>query len=190
MKIIVDTHQLILPIIEYIEDQDLIIDKILISHSHHDHVRYLDDFISLYRNVEVIISEKTKMDIDNNSRYIAHNEIFFIGESMVLALHTPGHFFDSICYLVKDENIAFTGDTMFVGRTGRTMSSGSNIEDLYHSIYKILLKLPLETVIYPGHHYGFKKYISLKENIFYSNFFKCKSLSEFKIVMKNFEENR
>ena len=109
---------------------------------------------------------------------------------MILTLFTPGHYFDSICYWVKNENMLFTGDTMFVGRTGRTISGGSNISDLFNSIYNILLKLPPKTIIYPGHHYGFSKTISINDNIKLSKIFQCNSLKEFKLVMKNYENNR
>ena len=109
---------------------------------------------------------------------------------MVLALFTPGHYIDSICFWIKNQDMLFTGDTIFVGRTGRTISSRSSISDLYSSVYDILLKLPLKTIIYPGHHYGFSKSISIKENISISDFFQCKSLNEFKIVMDNYENNR
>ena len=81
----------------------------------------------------------------------------------------------------------FTGDTIFVGRTGRTISKRSNIRDLYNSVYKIILKLPQDTIIYPGHHYGHKLSISIKENIRISNFFQCNNFVEFKNVMENFE---
>ena len=45
---LVDPSVEILPIIEFIETHNLLIDKILITHTHHDHIRYLDDIINLY----------------------------------------------------------------------------------------------------------------------------------------------
>ena len=79
---------------------------------------------------------------------------------------------------------------MFVGRTGRTISGGSNIPDLFNSIYNILLELPKKTIIYPGHHYGFSKRISIDDNIKLSKKFQCNSLKEFELAMKNYENNR
>ena len=84
----------------------------------------------------------------------------------------------------------FTGDTVFVGRTGRTIGTHSNIKDLYESVYKKILTIPHNTIIYPGHNYGYEKFITIKENINYSDFFSCKSFEEFKYVMQKFEENR
>ena len=65
-----------------------------------------------------------------------------------------------------------------------------NISDLYNSVYNILLKLPEETTIYPGHHYGHSPTTTFKENKQYSPFFNCKSESEFITVMENYERNR
>ena len=95
-----------------------------------------------------------------------------------------------ICLWNKKDNCVFTGDTMFVGRTGRTIDKKSNIEDLYNSIYNTILLLPENTQIYPGHHYGFKKKISIKENIICSDFFRCKTFIEFIKIMEKFESNK
>ncbi len=185
---IVDPSVEINPIIEFIDSKGLIVDKILITHSHFDHIRYTDDFLDLYPSVSVHASSRCRLDYDIN--YLEHNDILTIGKEIVIAQHTPGHYYDSICYWSKDHGCVFTGDTIFVGRTGRTISQGSCIEDLYKSVYSIFLDLPPSTIIYPGHNYGFSKTISIKDNVNLSKFFQCKSIEEFKIVMKNFEKNR
>ena len=109
---------------------------------------------------------------------------------MITCIETPGHYYDSLCFWNSKNKFIFTGDTMFIGRTGRTISTMSSIEDLYNSIYNILLKLPSETMIYPGHDYGYKISDSIANNIVSSNFFKCKNLEEFIILMNNYEKNR
>ena len=177
-------------ILEKINQLNLTLIKILITHTHHDHYQYLTDYIYKYPNIEICCNEQSiKLFLDFNVKPIENNEIISIGEILFIALFTPGHYHDSICFWNKADKIVFTGDTMFVGRTGRVKSATSNIEELYNSIYKILLQLPLETTIYPGHHYGFSKTITIKKNIENSNFFQCKSLNEFKKIMNKFEKN-
>ena len=174
-------------IIEKIQENQLLLIKIIITHTHHDHYKYLNDFIYLYPNIEVCCHEKsTILFKEYNNQPIENNEIISIGEILLISLFTPGHYHDSICYWNQKKKVIFTGDTMFVGRT---KSSTSNIRDLYNSIYKILFKIPQETIIYPGHHYGFSKTISIKKNIQISSFFQCKSFKEFDKNMKKFEEN-
>ena len=79
---------------------------------------------------------------------------------------------------------------MFVGRTGRTISDKSNIGHLYESIYNEILTLPKQTIIYPGHNYGYISSITLKENISLSPFFQCSNKEEFIKVMEAFEDGR
>tara|TARA_Y100001968_G_scaffold285750_1_gene285954 strand:- start:108 stop:755 length:648 start_codon:yes stop_codon:yes gene_type:complete len=179
-----------LEIFEYIENNDLFLEKILITHTHHDHIAFLDDFIFKFPNLKVFgYKESVKKNI-NNYIGITNREIINVGKNILTAIYTPGHYPDSICYWNIDNKCIFTGDTMFVGRTGRTISSGSSIEELFNSIYFKLLKLSNSTRIYPGHNYGFSKSCTIQENIQYSPFFQCKTLAEFKIVMDNYERNR
>ena len=178
------------PIIEHIQSQNLKLQKILITHTHFDHYKYLTDFLFYFPNIEICCYESSiNLFKNHNIRALVDNEVLSLGEILLICLHTPGHFHDSICYWEKKSKILFTGDTMFVGRTGRTISKTSNIDNLYQSIYSVILQLPHETVIYPGHNYGYKKTISLKKNILISKFFQCKSIDDFKKVMQNFESN-
>ena len=55
---IIDPSVEINPIIEYITKNNLILDKILITHSHHDHIKYLDTFTHYYNLLKVYISHK------------------------------------------------------------------------------------------------------------------------------------
>ena len=179
-----------IPIIEYIQNKKLKLQKIFITHTHFDHYKFLSDFLFYYPNIQICCHEKSEsLFKKSNVKALVNNEVVTLGEILLICLHTPGHFHDSICYWDKKRKFLFTGDTMFVGRTGRTISDTSNINDLYKSIYSIILELPHETMIYPGHHYGYKKVISIKKNILISKFFQCNSIDDFKKVMRNFESN-
>ena len=182
---IIDPSVEINPIIELIQENNLFLNKIFITHTHHDHFAFLDDFKYLYPSIEVYCSKESNKQF--NHRGLSNNEISTIGEELLVSLHTPGHYYDSLCFWNETSQQLFTGDTMFVGRSGRTISKKSDIKQLYHSIYNIILSLPLNTQIYPGHHYGYKKSVSLSDNIKCSKFFDTKSLSEFIEVMKKFE---
>lgn len=177
-------------IFEFIEKNRLILEKILITHTHHDHVSFLEDFLFRYSNVNIYGYNKPVKTLPGNFIGVSDREIINIGKNILTVIHTPGHYPDCVCYWSVDQEYVFTGDTMFVGRSGRTISTGSLIEELYDSIYKKILDLPRRTKIFPGHNYGFSKSCSIQKNIQYSPFFQCKSLSEFKIVMENYERNR
>mgnify|MGYP001051777196 FL=1 len=185
---IIDPSVEINPVIEFIKKENLILDKILITHTHHDHIKFLNDFIDYFNLIKVYISSKSIKKI--NFIPISNNQIINIGTNIITCFETPGHHYDSISFWDEKNKRIFTGDTMFIGRTGRVLSSKSSIEDLYDSIYNILLKLPAETMIYPGHDYGYTTIDSIGNNIISSNFFNCQNLTQFKLVMNNYEKNR
>tara|TARA_B100000029_G_scaffold61174_1_gene55003 strand:- start:443 stop:1090 length:648 start_codon:yes stop_codon:yes gene_type:complete len=187
---IVDASVNMTEIIEYIEINDLLLEKILITHTHSDHINFLEDILFQFPQIEVCGFEFPEYDFGNDYRRLKHYDVITLGTELITCIHTPGHYPDSICYWSESNNYLFTGDTMFVGRTGRTISKKSNINDLYHSIYEIILKLPQNTIIYPGHHYGHALTISIKDNILISPFFQCSDKMEFIKVMKEFEEGR
>ena len=68
----------------------------------------------------------------------------------VETLHTPGHT-SGMLALVVEGNV-FTGDTLFKGSVGGVRAPGStSYADLKHSVMDVLLQLPDDTVIRPGH---------------------------------------
>jgi hydroxyacylglutathione hydrolase len=81
-------------------------------------------------------------------------------------LETPGHTPESVSIVVYDGDkkqpvAVLTGDTLFIGDVGRPdlmVSAGMKAEDLaammYDSLHQKLLKLPDETIVYPGHGAG------------------------------------
>jgi len=187
---LIDPSTEINEIIEYVELHDLILEKVLITHTHFDHIQFLNDILVYFPNLQICGHVNPEKKIKRNYKGLNHYEILSIGMDIITILHTPGHYPDSICFWDKQNNFLFTGDTMFVGRTGRTIDKKSNISKLYNSIYRIILKLPSDTQIFPGHHYGYKQNISLHENISISDFFNCKSENEFILVMDKYEKNR
>jgi glyoxylase-like metal-dependent hydrolase (beta-lactamase superfamily II) len=67
-------------------------------------------------------------------------------------IHTPGHTPGCIC--LYTEGVLFTGDTLFVGSTGRTDFPGGSWEALERSIREKIYTLPDDTAILPGHNYA------------------------------------
>jgi glyoxylase-like metal-dependent hydrolase (beta-lactamase superfamily II) len=83
---------------------------------------------------------------------VLDGDVITIGEEKLQVIHTPGHTPGGIClYNVPD---LFTGDSLFVGGLGRTDFPGGSHEELMASIRTQLLTLPPETIVWPGHGYG------------------------------------
>lgn len=67
------------------------------------------------------------------------------------AIRTPGHSPGSTCLYAPKLGALFSGDTLFAGGPGATGRSFSDFATIIDSIRERLLRLPGETVVYPGH---------------------------------------
>ena len=66
-------------------------------------------------------------------------------------ISTPGHSPGSVCWLVEDEAVMFTGDTLFAGAIGRTDLIYGDYDDEIRSIMEKIVVLDGNITIYPGH---------------------------------------
>jgi glyoxylase-like metal-dependent hydrolase (beta-lactamase superfamily II) len=66
-------------------------------------------------------------------------------------INTPGHTAGSICLYFADDNVLFSGDTLFWNSFGRTDLPTGDMKKLISSIKNQLFILPDDTVVYPGH---------------------------------------
>ncbi|HNU35342.1 MAG TPA: MBL fold metallo-hydrolase [Methanomassiliicoccales archaeon] len=93
---------------------------------------------------------------------LENGQEFRLGDLTVRAMHTPGHTYESHCYLVSDERgpfLLFSGDTLFSGDVGRTDLSGPEStrdlsEKLYDSLHKLIVPLGPEVMVLPAHGVG------------------------------------
>lgn len=186
------TQCLIDPAIPYASFQPFIrnnLSVIIITHTHGDHIAYLHEYITNNPNTTIVCHPDSLPKIKGGNGFaIDHRAHLTVGQLDLHFLHTPGHFPDSIC-IQLDHNL-FTGDTLFVGRTGRAVNPESNIRELYNSVYHKILTLPDETVIYPGHDYGNKPSIRLDENIAISHLLKAQDENDFIQRMEQYEKTR
>ena len=105
-----------------------------------------------------------------------------IGKKEVKILHTPGHTEDSIC--VYDGKHLFTGDTLLIGSCGRTDLLEGSPRKLYRSLHSVILRLPPDTVIYPGHDYGEVPFRKLSAEARLNPALLARSYREFKRVLR------
>ena len=152
-------------IYEYLNNNNLKLKKILLTHSHNDHVNAVDEVLDKF-DTQIHINKKEKVfwakDYDNFSINYG-GDIIYLGKTQIKSLHTPGHTPGSTCYYIGNNLIA--GDTLFVFGCGRCDLHGGNPEEMYHTLKDIKNNLDSETIILPGHNYSIKKQSSLKEEI-------------------------
>ena len=66
-------------------------------------------------------------------------------------LATPGHTKGSCCYYFENEKLLIAGDTIFEGSCGRTDLPTGSASQISNSLKNIIMALPDDVDIYPGH---------------------------------------
>ena len=123
------------------------IDKVIITHSHRDHVENLEKIVEKF-GPEVYAFEPENLDV--KACDLDDGEILELSGLEFQVFHTPGHKDDSICLYNPSEKLVFTGDLIFPeGGFGRTDLGEGDREKLINSIQRIE-KLNVES-FYPGH---------------------------------------
>ena len=91
-----------------------------------------------------------RIELEADSR-IDDGDLIHIGDLEFKVIHTPGHTAGGSSLYCDSEKLLFSGDTLFRGTWGRTDLPTSNFKQIIDSITNKLMKLPDETIVYPGH---------------------------------------
>ena len=137
--------------IKLLEELGLKLVKVIDTHIHADHVTGASK-LKQTTNCATIMGEHTPADAVEIK--VKDDEIIGIDNLKIRSIYTPGHTSDSYSFLL-DNNI-FTGDTLLINGTGRTDFQNGSSKDAYNSLFNNLLRLPEETLVYPGHDYNGK----------------------------------
>lgn len=139
------------PLLELIDGKGLELDEILITHHHFDHVAELDAVKARHPRAEVLLHPLEAEHVHFDHRVIDTDDELALGQFDIRALHTPGHTAGMLSYLI-DERYLFTGDTLFKGSIGGIRAPGhTTFDDIKRSIMEVLMKLPPQTEVLPGH---------------------------------------
>jgi len=148
--VIIDSGAPAEPLLEAVERHEVTPEQLLLTHHHHDHVAenhvYKERFDVQIR-AHPLEAERL-LDVDTA---FEPGEVLEVGGLRIDAIHTPGHTAGMLAFRVNDSEV-FTGDTLFKGSVGGVRAPGSTtFEDLRSSVMDVLMKLPPETVVRPGH---------------------------------------
>ncbi len=110
------------------------LDAVIVTHTHPDHVGNLDAVKEAF-GVEAWGFDASQPGID---RAIEDGETVRMGDHDYLALHTPGHKDDHLCFYARDPGILFAGDLVFAnGSFGRTDLAEGDRRTLIESIDRL-----------------------------------------------------
>jgi len=144
------------------EEAGLRVTRLLVTHTHPDHIQGLPEAARLTgASVHVHALEaavvRPRLAQSSEVRSLQDDDVVEVGELAIRVLHTPGHTPGAICYLEPGgpgrSPAVFTGDTLFIGRSGRADFPASDPDAMYRSLRR-LAALPDDTIVYPGHNYA------------------------------------
>jgi hydroxyacylglutathione hydrolase len=154
-------------ILEEARKHDLNIKAIWLTHAHFDHIAgvsiaykfkpvlpiYLHpEELTLYQNGGG--GKRLGFQINPGpepSVLLSHHQILNVGDHNFEVRHTPGHTPGHVIFYSSEQQLAFCGDLIFYHSVGRTDLLGGNQQTLLTSIYKEVLTLPENTILFSGH---------------------------------------
>jgi len=150
-----------------VEQTNLEIGQILVTHAHIDHVGAVGALADEYACPVLMHAEAEPMlkqlptqammmgirfgKVPIVDRYIRDEEVLEVGGLRLESLYTPGHAPGHLAFYAESEGLVLSGDALFAGSVGRTDLFGGSMEVLVRSISERLLTLPDDTRVYPGH---------------------------------------
>lgn len=152
---------------------------VFLTHGHPDHVNGLEEFLSHF-DVPAYVSRhefplfkpkhKNIVEIDDKAR-------LKVGNLEIDVIWTPGH--SPGCQSFRYKNVLITGDAIFIDGCGRCDLPGSNIKQMYNTLFHILLALPDDTLLFTGHDYGPTPYDTIGSQKKTNPYLQCSSFEEF-----------
>ena len=175
------------PVLENVDDYlklltelNLRLVKVIDTHIHADHITGASKLKDKTK-CATIMGENTPAD--SVEIKVKDEEIINLDHLKIRALYTPGHTSDSYCFIM--DNYLFSGDTLLINGTGRTDFQNGSSKDAYNSLFNNLLKLPEETLVYPGHDYNGKFSSTIGNEIKFNPRLQVKSVDEYVDIMSN-----
>lgn len=155
------------------------ITAVFLTHGHPDHVNGLEALQKTH-DIPVYLSAHEAAYYTPFCKHlikVENNQKIKLGNLEFECLHTPGHTPGCQCFKYKD--VLITGDTLFIDGCGRCDLPGGNPKMMFRSLYEVILKLPDQTILYPGHNYGEVPFATLAEQKMTNPYLQAGNLKNF-----------
>jgi glyoxylase-like metal-dependent hydrolase (beta-lactamase superfamily II) len=137
------------------------LERILLTHTHFDHVLGLPALLARFPGVPVHFHaddygriRRALPETSPSYQPLADGATLTIGQLRARTLHAPGHSRGALIYLVEgDRPYLLTGDTIFIRDCGRTDLDTGSVEEMFATLQRVRAEMPPEAIVLPGHQY-------------------------------------
>ncbi len=137
--------------IRELEQMDLQVLGILLTHHHYDHVGAVEAIVQRFDCPVYLHREDCDQYGKPVDMVMEHDQTILLGDEVIQVIHTPGHTRGSVCFYSEKSKLAFTGDTIFNVDLGRTDLADGSPRQMEESIRNVISKWGNDITIYPGH---------------------------------------
>lgn len=152
---------------DYIRQQHIAIDYVLNTHGHGDHIG-ANDAICNATDAKLLIHQADADMLTDTRRnlsiymgfsalsrpadgFLVEGQVIQFGHCELEIIHTPGHSPGGVCLLDRQDQVLFSGDSLFAQSIGRCDFPGASQTDLVAALKKKILVLDDRIRVYPGH---------------------------------------
>ncbi len=156
------------PMFDYIQQQKLSPTALLLTHSHPDHMAGVDAALECFGELPIYLHQDEKGYCSDPSlnlssllgvpvtcrepdHWLAGGETLEFNDTSWRVIHAPGHSPGGVMFVYNESSQAIVGDTLFAGSIGRIDFPTSNPDHMRHTIKHVVMSLPDEMTIHPGH---------------------------------------
>ncbi len=144
--------------LKVITERGLMLRYIVETHAHADHIT---SAAALIEHTGAQAATPAGCGIKPSALQLQDGQALNFGGETLKALHTPGHTAGSMSLTWRSH--VFTGDTLLIGGCGRTDFQSGSAQALYRSLTQVLLALPADTTVWPGHDYKGQTHSSIAQ---------------------------
>lgn len=154
---------------KYVEEKSLEIKHLICTHGHFDHILGNEFVYETYglkpelhaadamlynhcgEQIAQFLGEKLNITLPILGEFVDENSVIHFGSHEFIVIPTPGHTPGGVSYYCKDENVLFSGDSLFRRSIGRTDFPYGDEQLLIRKLQENILPLPDCTKVFPGH---------------------------------------
>lgn len=154
--------------LDWIQEHGIVATAMLLTHAHSDHIAGIDRAIQRLGPMPIYVHEAENgfcsdpvlnlsaaigmpVCVTEPDRQLHDGDTLTLGDETWRVVHTPGHSPGGVLFIHDSSNQAIVGDTLFAGSIGRIDFPTSDPDAFRHSILKVMMDLPDDLAIHPGH---------------------------------------